>query len=165
MNLLPRTLLDDLAGRAAASPRARAHHNLHPTPSDPVQRFVVVALGGSYFRPHRHLVRAELAVLLRGQVDLLVFDDAGKVLSRHAIGEGTASIAYETPQATWHTLVPGHDGCAFLEIKQGPYDPATASQFASWAPAEGDPQVPAFFAWLRDARPGDSAPGEGGAIA
>jgi len=64
--LLSRTLLDELAAKAAASPRARAHYNIHATPADLVQRFVVVASGDSYFRPHRHATRSELAVIVRG---------------------------------------------------------------------------------------------------
>jgi cupin fold WbuC family metalloprotein len=158
VRLLPHTLLDELALKAAASPRGRAHHNIHPAPEDPVQRFVVVALANSYFRPHRHPLRGELALLLRGEVDLLLFDAGGRVLSRHAVGEGSASLAYETEPGTWHTLVPGRNGCAFLEVKQGPYDPTTASEFAPWAPAEGAPQVPHFLQWLRAAQAGDQAP-------
>jgi cupin fold WbuC family metalloprotein len=159
VKLLPRALLDELVARAAASPRARAHHNIHATPEDLVQRFIVAARPESYFRPHRHAARAELALLLRGAVDVLTFDERGRVLARHAVGDGTQSMAYETPQGTWHTLVAGPDGAAFLEIKQGPYDPATASEFAGWAPAEGDPAVPGFLAWLRRAQPGDTPRG------
>jgi cupin fold WbuC family metalloprotein len=158
MNLIGSALLDELTARAAASPRARAHHNIHAGAEDPVQRFIVVALANSYFRPHRHTTRSELAVLLRGRVDVLTFDDAGRVLARNAVGEGTASIAYETQQGSWHTLVPGAGGCAFLEIKQGPYDPATASEFAPWAPAEGMAAVAGYCAWLRAAQSGESAP-------
>ena len=159
LKLLPRALLDELATKAAASPRARAHHNIHATPADLVQRFLVVAQGDSYFRPHLHTTRAELALLLRGGVDVLIFDDAGRVLARHAVGAGADSFAYETPPGVWHTLVPAAAGCAFLELKEGPYDPATAVQFAAWAPPEGDAVVPAFRAWLRQARPGDAPPG------
>src|SRR5262249_48254665 len=156
MRLLPRTLLDELAARAAASPRARAHHNIHATPEDPVQRFLVVARPHSYFRPHRHASRSELALVVRGRLDVLTFDDHGRVTERYAVGEGTESLAYETPQGTWHTVLPGPDGMAFLEVKQGPYDPATSAEFAAWAPAEGDPAVPRFCAWLRGARAGDA---------
>src|SRR6516162_11512691 len=149
LELLPRALLDELAAKAAASPRLRAHHNLHATPADPVQRFLVVAQRDSYFRPHRHASRSELALLLRGAVDVLLFDDRGQVLARHAVGTDADNFGYETPQGVWHTLVPGAGGCAFLEVKEGPYDPATAVQFAAWAPAEGDPEVARFCAWLR----------------
>jgi len=158
MKILPRALLDELATRAAASPRARAHHSIHATPADTVQRFIVVALRDSYFRPHRHATRSELAVVMRGQFDLLTFDPAGRVLARYAVGDGTASMAYETPEGTWHTLVPGPSGGAFLEIKEGPYDPATAAEFAAWAPVEGDTRTGAFLQWLRQAQPGDSPP-------
>jgi hypothetical protein len=67
-------------------------------------------------------------------------------------------MAYETPAATWHTLIAAVEGAAFLEIKEGPYDPATMSEFAPWAPAEGDPAVAHFQQWLRSARPGESPP-------
>jgi cupin fold WbuC family metalloprotein len=159
LKLLPRALLEELATKAEASPRARAHHNIHATPADLVQRFLVVAQGDSYFRPHLHTTRAELALLLRGHVDVLIFDDGGRVLARHAVGADADSFAYETPPGVWHTLVPGAEGCAFLEVKEGPYDPVTAVQFAAWAPPEGDAAVPAFRAWLRQARVGDSPPG------
>jgi cupin fold WbuC family metalloprotein len=158
MKILPRALLDELAAKAAVSPRARAHHSIHATPADAVQRFIVVALRDSYFRPHRHATRSELAVVMRGQFDVVTFDPAGRVLARYAVGDGTASMAYETPQGTWHTLVPGAAGGAFLEIKEGPYDPATAAEFAAWAPAEGDASVDAFLQWLRRAQAGDVPP-------
>jgi cupin fold WbuC family metalloprotein len=157
MKIISRSLLGELTAKAAASPRARAHHNIHATPVDLVQRFVVVARADSYFRPHRHASRAELAVVVRGRFDVLVFDPDGRVTARYAVGEGTDALAYETPHGTWHTLVPGADGGAFLEVKQGPYDPATAQEFASWAPAEGSAGVPQFLAWLRRAQPGERA--------
>lgn len=159
MKLFSHGLLDELTTRAATSPRARAHHNIHETPADPVQRFFVVANRNSYFRPHRHLTKSELAMVLRGRFDVLTFDAHGTVTGRYSAGENTQSMAYETPRATWHTLVADSDGSAFLEVKEGPYDPATAAEFATWAPAEGDPGAPKFLEWVRTAQPGDQAPG------
>jgi cupin fold WbuC family metalloprotein len=119
-----------------------------------VQRFLVAANRGSYFRPHRHLSKAELAVVLRGRFDILVFDETGLVTGRYGIGEGTGHFAYEAPQGTWHTVIPLSDGCAFLEVKEGPYDPAVAVDFAAWAPSEGDESVARFQQWLRTAETG-----------
>ena len=158
MKLFSHGLLDELTQKAATSPRARAHHNIHESSSDVVQRFFVVANRNSYFRPHRHLTKSELAMVLRGRVHVLTFDERGTVLARYAVGEGTASMAYETPQATWHTLTADTDGTAFFEVKEGPYDPATASEFASWAPPEGDPRAPGFLEWIKRAQPGQKAP-------
>jgi cupin fold WbuC family metalloprotein len=159
MKLFPHALLDDLTARAVASPRGRAHHNIHEAATDPVQRFFVVCQSHSYFRPHRHLTKSELATVLRGRFTVLTFDEHGKVLERYSAGEGTPTMAYETPRAAWHTLIADTDGAAFLEVKQGPYDPATASEFAAWAPAEGDPAAAGFLRWLKQAQPGDTAPG------
>lgn len=158
MKLISRALLDELAARAAQSPRARAHHTIHATPEDPVQRFLVFARHDSYFRPHRHAARSELAVVVRGSFEIVTFDEDGRLLTRYAVGEGADNLAYETPQGTWHTVLPGAHGGAFLEIKQGPYDPATAADFASWSPAEGHAAVPEFLKWVRGAQPGEWAP-------
>ena len=161
MKLLPHALLDELAATAAAAVRGRAHHNIHASPTDLVQRFIVVAQADSYFRPHRHAARAELAVILRGTVEVVTFDAAGRVTARYAVGAGTDNLAYETPAATWHTVIAGAHGAAFLEVKEGPYDPASMSEFAAWAPAEGEASVAPFQQWLRTARPGDAAPRTG----
>src|SRR5450432_1508209 len=159
MKLLSEALLDELSAKAAASPRLRAHHTIHAGAADLVQRFIVVAQHDSYFRPHRHNARAELALVVRGQMDVLTFDDGAVVTARYGVGEGHDTFAYETPQRTWHTIVPGSAGGAFFEVKQGPYDPATASEFAPWSPAEGDPAAAKFLSWVRGAKPGDRVPG------
>ena len=154
MRLFEDSLILDLAARAAASPRRRAHFNIHASAADPVQRFLVVAQADTYFRPHMHRTNAELATVLKGRFDLITFDEGGRVLARYGIGEGTGQFAYETDRGTWHTLVPVSGPVAFLEVKQGPYDPATAADFAAWAPPEGDDSVPRFQRWLRDAQVG-----------
>src|SRR5215469_15218875 len=158
MKLLPHALLDELAARAASSPRARAHYNIHATPADLVQRFLVVARADSYFRPHRHASRSELAVVLRGRLDVLVFDARGRVSARYGVGEGTDTMAYESPQNVWHTVVPGAAGGPFLAIKEGPDERASSTYFNDWATTESDAAVPEFSAWLRRAQPGDTPP-------
>jgi cupin fold WbuC family metalloprotein len=159
MKLIATTLLDELATKAATSPRRRAHHNLHASSNDLIQRFVVVALRNSYVRPHRHWTKSELVTVIRGQFEMVLFDDGGTVTERCIIGEGTPNIAYELPQGTLHTLVPLTDGAAFLEVKEGPYDPATAAEFAPWAPVEGSAGIAEFQGWVSKAPVGSRAPG------
>jgi cupin fold WbuC family metalloprotein len=155
MPTFPNNLLDELALKASAAPRGRAHYNIHASPADPVQRFFVVANRDSYFRPHRHHTKSELALVLRGAFDILTFGEAGVVQARWSVGVGEPAFAYETPSGTWHTLLARTDGAAFLEVKEGPYDPATAVQFAAWAPAEGEPAASACRDWIRGAQPGE----------
>ena len=155
MRLFGQSLLDELGQKAATAARGRAHHNVHASAEDLLQRFFVAADTRTYFRPHRHTTKSEMAVILRGGFDVLTFDDDGVVTARYTVGEGSAELAYETPPNTWHMLLSRRDGSAFLEIKLGPYDPAVAAQFADWAPAEGEPSAEAFLAWARRAAPGD----------
>jgi cupin fold WbuC family metalloprotein len=154
MKVFPHALLDELAVKATASARKRAHHNVHSSPADAVQRFFVTADRGTYFRPHRHLTKSELAVVLRGRFDVIAFDDSGRVAERYSVGDGTPGLGYETPSATWHTLIAQTDGATFLEVKEGPYDPQSAAEFAAWAPAEGDEAARTYLEWLRTAEPG-----------
>ena len=162
MKLIARALLDELAARAAANPRARAHHTIHAGAEDPVQRFIVYAQPHSYFRPHRHPLRTELAFVVSGSFEVVTFEDDGRLRARYRVGAGSDNLAYETPANTWHTVLPGPAGGAFLEIKQGPYDPATAAEFAGWSPAEGDAAAANFLEWVRRAQPGERAPSPGG---
>lgn len=155
MKLLSQSVLDDLAAKAAASPRKRAHLNLHGSPADVLQRFFVAADRDTYIRPHRHRAKLELALVVRGRFDMLTFDDSGAVTARWMVGEGTDSAGYEAAPMTWHTLVSRVDGAVFLEVKEGPYDPAVAAEFAAWAPAEGDDSAAACREWMRTAQPGD----------
>jgi cupin fold WbuC family metalloprotein len=161
VKLISQSLLDELAAAASVSPRRRTHYNLHASNADLVQRYLVVANRDSYFRPHRHTTRSELALIVRGALDLLAFDADGRVTARYALGAGSSNVAYESGPGGWHTVIVNADVAAFLEIKEGPYDPATATEFAAWAPAESDPGAARFLAWARRAAPGDSVPAGG----
>jgi cupin fold WbuC family metalloprotein len=152
MKLLPAALLDELAAKAAASPRLRTHHNVHELPADPVQRYFIVAKRDSYFRPHRHPTKSETALVLRGRLDVLTFDSTGAVVARYTMGEGAPNFGYETPPGAWHTLVVQSASAAFFEIKEGPYDPASVVEHAPWAPAEGDAGARAYLERLRSGK-------------
>ncbi|HEY4367025.1 MAG TPA: WbuC family cupin fold metalloprotein [Steroidobacteraceae bacterium] len=155
MKLFTTTMLDELTAKATASARGRANYNIHASAAELVQRFFIVANRESYFRPHRHLSKSELALVLRGRFEVVTFDEYGVVTGRYTVGSDTLGFGFETPRATWHTVLCDQDGSAFLEVKEGPYDPATAAEFAPWAPAEGDPSVPDFQRWLRTAKVGE----------
>jgi cupin fold WbuC family metalloprotein len=148
-------LLDELAARAARLDRRRTHHNVHESPSDPIQRLFVAADRGSYFRPHRHPTKWEFAVVIRGRFEVVLLDDSGCVTERLPVGPGAAAVGFEIPANAWHTWVPTDDGSVFVEVKPGPYDARSAAEFAAWAPPEGSPDVGRFLEALRAARVGD----------
>ncbi|HKK06921.1 MAG TPA: WbuC family cupin fold metalloprotein [Gammaproteobacteria bacterium] len=154
MKLITADLIDDLVAKAGQSPRRRTNYNVHTSGDAPVQRYFIAAKQDSYFRPHRHPTKWEFALVIRGGFDVLVFDDEGRVTERQAVGPQAGVVAFEIPANTWHTWLPTAEDSAFVEIKEGPYDPASAAEFAAWAPEEGAAEVADFVQRLRTASVG-----------
>lgn len=148
-----------LRAAAEASPRRRAHLELHAGgPADPLQRFLVGILRGSYVRAHRHVEahKLEVTACLAGSCDLLFFDDEGRVRERHALrADGSGLALVQIPPNTWHSLAVQDGFAALLEVKQGPYVAAADKDFAEWAPREGEPEAERCAAWLRTAAVGE----------
>ncbi len=160
MQYIDQNLLDGLIQKAKASPRKRAHHNLHPRLDDPVQRLCVAIEPETYVRPHRHREpeTSEVMLLLRGSAVLLLFDDRGRVIERATLAAKGPVSAAEVPTAAWHTIVSLESGTVFFEVKAGPYRQPAEANLAAWAPAEGAAGTASMTAWFHDALPGDAAP-------
>ena len=159
MKRIDQTLLTTLSTQAAASPRKRAHHNLHPQLDDPVQRRCIAMEPGTYVRPHRHMQPEtwEILLILSGAVALLIFDDSGKVLERIELAAGGEVTAVEIPANTWHAVASLKAGTVVFEVKQGPYSPISEVNYAPWSPAEGA-QAEVLEGWYHRAQVGDSVP-------
>jgi cupin fold WbuC family metalloprotein len=155
MKLINQELINNLIKRAGEGARRRSNFNLHPVPEDPVQRLLVAAKLDTYFRPHLHETKWECAVVLQGAFDVFIFDDAGVVTRKIRLGKSGDALGFEIAAGVWHGWLPVEYDGVFFEVKQGPYDPARGSTFASWAPPEGDPAAPAFLSRMRSAKVGD----------
>lgn len=140
MKIVDTQMLINLTSKAKATARGRSNLNLHPTLSDPVQRFLNAIEPGSYVRPHRHRTpqeKWELFVALSGGVVVLVLDDTGKVLDRVELEATGQNKAVEIPPGAWHTLAATRPGTVLFEFKAGPYSALDDKDFAPWAPTEG----------------------------
>lgn len=159
MKRIDRPLLAALSAQAAASPRKRANHNLHPRLDDNVQRLCIAMEPGTYVRPHRHMAPEtwEILLVLSGAVALLAFDDDGRVLERTELAAGGAVSAMEIPASAWHAVASLEAGTVVFEVKQGPYAPIAEANYAPWSPA-GGAQAERLEAWYHVANAGDVAP-------
>lgn len=144
--MLDERLMDATLLRAAGSPRRRINHNFHSAPTASVSRFLNAWLRGSYGAPHRHLAvpKPESFLVLRGELALFLFDDAGEVTEHHVLGRG-GLIGIDLEPGVWHTVAAVSETAVCYEVKAGPYDAATDKEFAPWAPREGDPAAPAYL--------------------
>jgi cupin fold WbuC family metalloprotein len=140
--------LDELLRQAAASPRRRSHLLLHAGHHDQVQRLLIGLEPDSYVRPHVHSEQWEMLVLLRGELDVLIFGPQAELAQRLAMS--VASPVVQIPSGTWHGAV-AQSAAVVMEVKPGPYRP---NEFAPWAPAEGETAGATFVRWAVQARPG-----------
>ncbi len=155
MKIINSTIFNDILAKAGSSGRRRSNFNIHESNQDRIQRYLVAAKLDSYFRPHRHRARFELAFVLRGKFDLLLFNDQAVVTERISLGPDSENSGFEMPPNVWHTWVPMADDSIFLEVKEGPYDPESAAEFAAWSPPEGDVGVASFLSKMRSMTVGD----------
>ena len=66
--------LDTLVELAAKNPRKRVRLCTHEGPDSLLQEMFIVHEKSAYVRPHKHLDKDECVTILRGQVDLVLFD-------------------------------------------------------------------------------------------
>lgn len=157
MQTLSSSRLAALSNQARQSHRLRANANVHQELSDPVQRLAIAMEPGTYVRVHRHPQTWELLTPLRGRFVVLHFDEAGVVMARTVLGEETAVL--ETPAGSWHAVLSLDVGGVIFEVKQGPYQPVTAADYAPWSPAEEDAAtVRQVMAWYATAQVGEALP-------
>jgi cupin fold WbuC family metalloprotein len=143
IQVVDRSILAEMANEATRSARKRVHLLLHEGHGDQVQRLIIVTQPGTYVRPHHHPEQWEMLVLLQGRGDLLRFEANGKILSRMKMSASTPVA--QIPSGAWHGFWVAEPATAIMEVKPGPYRP---SEFAEWAPPEGDARVSEFLRQL-----------------
>ena len=131
--------LDELSKQAAAAPRRRLNRNLHER-DDPVHRLLNAIEPGSWVRPHRHLAppRSETVLVVAGALGVVLFDEDGAVTETMRLEAGGEAFGVDLHAGTWHGIVALGPGTVFFETKPGPYVAPALSDWAPWAPGEGE---------------------------
>lgn len=146
--LFDSALLDRLHARAQASPRRRAHHNLHASLEDRCQRLLVAIEPDSCVPPHRHLdpAKSEVLIVLRGRLACFTFDEHGSCTQHSVL---TVGGGLDVPPGEWHAVLALDPGTVFFEAKAGPYRPLVDAERAAWAPGEHEAGAAQYREWLR----------------
>jgi cupin fold WbuC family metalloprotein len=127
-----------LESRAQASVLGRARLCAHSSPSDVLHEMLICLARHCYIRPHRHR-KAESALILRGQCDLVLFDEQGDIQNVQPLNApGTDNPFFlRMTEPVYHTYLLHTDFLLFLETTPGPFD-RRLTEYAPWAPAESD---------------------------
>lgn len=139
--------LDVTSAKAKQHERRRMNYNFHPSHEDALHRLLNAMEPGTYIRPHKHQDpdRFEVFLALRGRFVVVIFDDEGNITHHFILDSREGRYGVEIPEKTYHTLISLEPGSVAYEVKQGPYLPSTAKNFAPWAPAEGDARAEEYI--------------------
>lgn len=147
MKIVTTDLLRRVSEQAAASPRLRKNHNLHPRDDSRCHRLLNAIEPGSYIRPHRHLdpEKDEAFILMSGRLGIVTFSDDGAVTGKVVLSHGEGVLAADIPAGVFHTALSLEPGTVFYEAKAGPYLPLSEAEKAAWAPGDDDPAAAAYL--------------------
>ncbi len=136
--LVTREDIDALAAKASGNRRERARLCAHGSVSDAVHEMLIVHARNAYVRPHKHLHKSESFHIIRGEVDVVLFDEAGKVTRVMVMGAFDSGLPfyYRLAEPVYHTLLIRSDVLVFHETTNGPFK-REETVFAPWAPEEG----------------------------
>jgi cupin fold WbuC family metalloprotein len=144
--------LVEIRDRGTRGPRKRARLCAHLNPTDPLHEMLICLAHGTYIRPHRHPLKSESFHVIEGELDVVLFDDDGDLREVICMGPYASGKAffYRLAEPRFHTVLVNTPHVLFHETTNGPFDP-TDTEFAPWAPAEGDPESAEFIARVRTA--------------
>lgn len=133
--------------QAEASPRKRAHLNIHHSYDEAVQKVLICMLYGTYIPPHCHIHKhqSELFIVLHGSIKLIIFDENGKVLKKISLGDGSNASIVEIEPKLIHTVICESDEAFVLEVKEGPFVQEESKVFPEWSIQENDTQAKAYL--------------------
>lgn len=155
--LVTQNLAEQALEASRKSGRLRMILPFHKTHEDSLHRMFNAVQPGTYVRPHRHVAvpKAEVFILLRGALDFMVFDDAGRITHAARLKAGTETFGADVAPGLYHAFLVREPDTLIYEVKPGPYSATTDKDFAPWAPAEDAPEVAAYVMTLeRELRDG-----------
>jgi cupin fold WbuC family metalloprotein len=152
MQIIDLNLISNLIAEAKNSTRLRKNYNFHTEYGDPVNRMLNAFEPGTYVRPHKHESpdKCEVFIILSGKALVLRFDDTGVIVEHTVLDYNGGVYGVEIAAREWHMVISLASRTVLYEVKPGPYAPMNDKNFASWAPAEGSPDAPAYLSSLLD---------------
>lgn len=140
---IDKSLLDSLSAKARQTKRKRLNQNFHPVPEATLQRMLNAMEPETYIQPHKHENpdKVEVFFCLRGRLLVVEYDEDGSIADHIVLDAATENYGCEIAARKWHSIICLEPGSVAYEVKDGPYDPSDDKHFASWAPAETNPDA------------------------
>ena len=126
MKLIDGRLLDEVSAQAKESSRQRMNYNFHHSLEEKCHRFLNAVEPGTKVEIHRHPMKDESFVLLRGRVRVNTYNDDGTVIESVVLCPEEGLYGVDIPKGVWHNVECLEPGNVFFECKEGPFVPHDA---------------------------------------
>ena len=123
MKVIDLTLLDKVSSEAKESPRLRMNYNFHQSLDEKCHRFLNAVEPGTEVPIHRHPIKDETFVLLRGRVRVTTHNDDGSEIESVVLSLEDGVYGVDIPKGVWHKLESLESGSVIFECKEGPFIP------------------------------------------
>ena len=143
--------IENLFVQANMNSIKRARICTHPRQESIVQEMLIAFRRDSYVRPHLHKNKSESFHVIRGELDVIFFDNAGQVVNRVPLGiyHSGYPFYFRAEVERWHTVLIKSEYALVHEITVGPYLPEETF-YPDWAPIDDDQEaVKNFLSSLR----------------
>lgn len=128
-----------LKNLALDSSRQRSRVCAHRKVADKVHEMLISLTRDAYIRPHRHLGKSESFHVIEGLIDVVIFDDMGRI--QHVISMtdflSGGVFYYRLADPLFHTVMIRSEVAVFHETTMGPFDKQN-TVYPSWSPHEED---------------------------
>lgn len=123
MKIINKDLLDEITRQAKESPRLRMNYNLHDNLDAKAQKLLNALEPGTILPIHRHPNTTETYLLLRGKLNVILYNDKKEVLETMHLDTANGNYGLDIPAGQWHSVEVLESGTVILEVKDGPYIP------------------------------------------
>ena len=125
MLLIDQQLLDKTSAKAMQNERLRMNFNIHSDLTDPVNRMLNALEPGTIIPIHRHLhpYKNESFVVLRGELNVLIYDDNKNLLECINLNPLKGNYGIDIPGEVWHSIEVKEKNTVIYDVKEGPYVP------------------------------------------
>lgn len=97
-------LFATLSKEAMDAPRLRMNYDLRNSVDDDSQRMLNVWQPGSHLAIHRHRNSNETILILKGKLDVVLYDDSGNESERISMGGDSGVYGINILKGCWHTI-------------------------------------------------------------
>lgn len=125
---LDKQLFNEIAMKAAESPRLRMNFDLRNDENEQSQRMLNVLLPGTKSPIHRHQDTAETVVCIQGECIERYYDNEGNETDVFHLVAADDLVGLQIPVGQFHSLEAMNEMSVVIEFKAGKFDPTKTEE-------------------------------------